>query len=75
MLVLTRKKNESIIIGENIEVKVVEIRGDKVKLGFNAPEEVPIHRREVYEGIKRQQKEEAKDLRQEDNDSKKTASS
>ncbi len=53
MLVLTRKKNESIIINDNIVVTVVDIRRDKVRLGFDAPKEVPIHRREVYEAIKR----------------------
>ena len=53
MLVLSRKKNESIIIGENIVVTVVEVRGDKVRLGFDAPKEVSVHRQEVYEAIKR----------------------
>lgn len=53
MLVLTRKKNESVVIGENIVVMVVQIRGDKVRLGIDAPKEVSVHRREVYEAIKR----------------------
>ena len=53
MLVLSRKKGESVIICENIVVTVVEIRGDKVRLGIEAPEDVPVHRREVYEAIKR----------------------
>jgi len=53
MLVLSRKKNESIIINNDITVVVVEIRGDKVRLGVEAPKEVPVHRREVYEAIKR----------------------
>ena len=48
MLVLSRKKDQRIIIGDNIEVTVVEIRGDRVKLGFVGPQEVPIHREEVY---------------------------
>ncbi len=51
MLVLSRKKNESIIINDRIKVTVVEIRGDKVRLGIEAPREVPIHRSEVYEAI------------------------
>lgn len=51
MLVLSRKKNERIMIGENIEVTVVEIRGDRVKLGFVGPHEVPIHREEVFRRI------------------------
>lgn len=53
MLVLSRKKNESIVINNDITVVVVEIRGDKVRLGIEAPKEVPVHRREVYEAIKR----------------------
>ncbi len=55
MLVLSRKKNESIIINNDITIVVVEIRGDKVRLGVDAPKEVPVHRREVYEAIKRNQ--------------------
>ena len=47
MLVLSRKKDESIIIRENIVLTVVEIRGDKVRLGIEAPRDVPVHRREV----------------------------
>ena len=56
MLVLSRKKNESIIIGDGedaVTVVIVEIRGDKVRLGIEAPKEIPVHRREVYEAIKR----------------------
>jgi carbon storage regulator len=53
MLVLSRKKNESIVINDEITIVVVEIRGDKVRLGIEAPKEVPVHRREVYEAIKR----------------------
>ena len=51
MLVLSRKKNESIIIQDNITVTVIEIRGDKVRLGIEAPKDVTVHRREVYEAI------------------------
>ena len=51
MLVLSRKKNESIIINNDITVTVVEIRGDKVRLGIVAPKEVPVHRQEVFEAI------------------------
>ena len=51
MLVLSRKKNESIIINNDITIVVVEIRGDKVRLGVEAPKEVPVHRREVYDAI------------------------
>jgi carbon storage regulator len=51
MLVLSRKNNESIIISDNITVTVIEIRGDKVRLGIEAPKDVSVHRREVYEAI------------------------
>ena len=55
MLVLSRKKNESIIINDDITIVVVEIRGDKVRLGVEAPKEIPVHRNEVYEAIRRNQ--------------------
>ena len=61
MLVLSRKKNESIVINDDITVVVVEIRGDKVRLGVEAPKEVPVHRREVYDAIKRSENGEAKE--------------
>jgi carbon storage regulator len=51
MLVLSRKKNESIVIDEKIVITIVEIRGDKVRLGIDAPKEVPVHREEVYRAI------------------------
>lgn len=54
MLVLSRQRNQSIIIGDNIVITVVDIRGDKVRLGINAPVEVPVHRQEVYEAIQRE---------------------
>ncbi|MCH2123714.1 MAG: carbon storage regulator CsrA [Pirellulaceae bacterium] len=53
MLVLSRKKNESIVINNDITIVVVEIRGDKVRLGVEAPKEIPVHRREVYDAIKK----------------------
>jgi len=56
MLVLSRKKNESIIINDHITVTVIEIRGDKVRLGIEAPKDVTVHRREVYEAIQKQAK-------------------
>lgn len=59
MLVLSRKKNESIVINDDISIVVVEIRGDKVRLGVEAPKEVPVHRREVYDAIKRAEKEQS----------------
>jgi len=51
MLVLSRKKNESIVINNDITVTIVEIRGDKVRLGIVAPKDVPVHRQEVYDAI------------------------
>ena len=51
MLVLSRKKNESIVINNDVVITVVEIRGDKVRLGIVAPKDVPVHREEVYEAI------------------------
>ena len=53
MLVLSRKKNESIVINDDIMIVVVEIRGDKVRLGVEAPKEVPVHRRELFDAIRR----------------------
>ncbi|OHB20101.1 MAG: carbon storage regulator [Parcubacteria group bacterium RIFCSPHIGHO2_01_FULL_56_18] len=60
MLVLSRKKNESIVINDDITIMVVEIRGDKVRLGVEAPKKVPVHRNEVYEAIRRNQEQAAK---------------
>ena len=54
MLVLSRKLNESIIIDDQIKITIVEIRGDKIRLGIEAPKHVSVHRREVYEAIQRQ---------------------
>lgn len=54
MLVLSRKRDESIIIGDGIVITVVDIRGDKVRIGIDAPSEVPVHRQEVYEAIQRE---------------------
>ena len=59
MLVLSRKKDEKIVIGDNISIMVVEIRGDKVRLGIEAPREISVHRREVYDAIKRKESDEA----------------
>ena len=55
MLVLSRKRNEQIVIGDLITVTVVEIRGDKVRLGIEAPMDVPVHRQEIYDAIQRKQ--------------------
>ena len=57
MLVLSRQKDESIMIGDNVEITIVDVRGDKVRLGITAPKEIPVHRREVYEAIQREKSE------------------
>ncbi len=54
MLVLSRQRDESIMIGDKVVITIVDIRGDKVRLGIQAPEEVPVHRQEVYDAIKRE---------------------
>ena len=54
MLVLSRQRDQSIIIGDNIVITVVDVRGDKVRLGIDAPKEISVHRREVYEAIQRE---------------------
>lgn len=51
MLVLSRQKNEVIMIGDDIEVKVADVRGNKVRLGITAPKDIPVHRKEVYDKI------------------------
>lgn len=55
MLVLSRKKNESIIINDDITIVVVEIRGDKCRLGIECDKSIPVHRKEVYDAIQRQE--------------------
>jgi carbon storage regulator len=55
MLILSRKKNESIVINDDITITVVEIRGDKVRLGIDAPKEVPVRRKELHDAIKRRE--------------------
>lgn len=60
MLVLSRLRDETIMIGDEIEITVVDIRGDKVRLGISAPREVQVHRKEVYEAIRRENAEAAK---------------
>ncbi len=59
MLVLTRKHSEQIVIGDKIVITVVELRGDKVRIGIDAPAEVPVHRHEVYEAIQTQRRQSA----------------
>ena len=54
MLVLSRQRDETIMIGDDIEITIVDIRGDKVRIGISAPTEIPVHRKEVYDAIKKE---------------------
>jgi len=54
MLVLSRQKNETIMIGDMIKITIVDVKGEKVRVGINAPIEIPVHRKEVYDAIKRE---------------------
>lgn len=60
MLVLSRQRDESIFIGDNIKLTIIDIRGDKCRLGFDVPKEIPVHREEVYQAIQREQERNAK---------------
>ncbi len=60
MLVLSRHRDESIMIGDDVVVTIVDIRGDKVRLGIEAPTSIPVHRQEVYEAIKRENEQAAR---------------
>ncbi len=55
MLVLSRQREQTIMIGDNIEITVVDIKGDKVRIGITAPKDVSVHRREVYDSIRREE--------------------
>ena len=59
MLVLSRKKSEEVVVGDSIRVVIVEVRGDLVRLGIEAPRDVPVHRSEVYDAIQREKGEAA----------------
>ncbi|MEZ6061311.1 MAG: carbon storage regulator CsrA [Planctomycetaceae bacterium] len=54
MLVLSRQRDETIVIGDSIRITIVEVRGDKVRIGIDAPRDVTVHRQEVYDAIKRE---------------------
>ncbi len=60
MLVLSRRKDESIMIGEEVQIMIVGIRGDRIRLGITAPKSIPVHRKEVYEDIHRQRTDKTK---------------
>lgn len=59
MLVLSRQRDESIMIGDDVEITIVDVRGDKVRLGITAPKEIPVHRREIYDAIQREKAQKA----------------
>ena len=61
MLILSRQRDESIMIGDDVEIIIVDIRGDKVRLGIIAPKSIPVHRREIYDAIQREKNEKKKD--------------
>lgn len=60
MLVLSRQRDETIIIGDDVEITIVDVRGDKVRLGINAPPRIAVHRKEVYEAIQRENQQAAR---------------
>ncbi len=60
MLVLSRQRDESIMIGDDVEIIIVDVRGDKVRLGITAPKNIPVHRREIYDAIQREKEESQK---------------
>jgi len=65
MLVLSRQRDESIMIGDDVEIIIVDVRGDKVRLGITAPRSIPVHRREIYDAIQREKKDKKEPQKQE----------
>ena len=70
MLVLSRQRDESIMIGDDVEIIIVDVRGDKVRLGITAPKSVPVHRREIYDAIQREKTEKKESEKQPEKESK-----
>ena len=64
MLVLSRQRDESIMIGDDVEIIIVDVRGDKVRLGITAPKAIPVHRREIYDAIQREKAEKEESQKQ-----------
>lgn len=65
MLVLSRQKDETIVIGDDVEITVVDVRGDKVRLGISAPRSISVHRKEIYDAIQREKEAEKQDASKE----------
>ena len=74
MLVLSRQRDESIMIGDDVEIIIVDVRGDKVRLGITAPKNIPVHRREIYDAIQREKNEQQKPQEPEDKKAEKQPS-
>ncbi len=70
MLVLSRQRDESIMIGDDVEIIIVDVRGDKVRLGITAPKNIPVHRREIYDAIQREKNEKKEAQESQDKKSK-----
>lgn len=70
MLVLSRQRDESIMIGDDVEIIIVDVRGDKVRLGITAPKNIPVHRREIYDAIQREKSEKKELQKQQEKESK-----
>ena len=70
MLVLSRQRDESIMIGDDVEIIIVDVRGDKVRLGITAPKDIPVHRREIYDAIKKEKGESQDSVENKDSDTK-----
>ena len=66
MLVLSRQRDESIMIGDDVEIIIVDVRGDKVRLGITAPKSIPVHRREIYDAIQREKNEKKESQKQQE---------
>ena len=77
MLVLSRQRDESIMIGDDVEIIIVDVRGDKVRLGITAPKSIPVHRREIYDAIQREksQKKEQEEQQQQEQQQEKPQTS
>jgi len=60
MLVLSRRRDESIMVGENVEIKIVGVSGNKVRLGITAPKSIEVHRKEIFEAIRREKSQKTK---------------